>query len=374
MSAIHPVVNNLVMDPTQCLPPEMAVESFGDFLYRIGLSFHSIRDRPKRKLIYHPLTAFVFLSLYLIARIITFSLSEENEMIFRALGCFGHFIGVRQHFDLLFILSTILVLTSQLIYYQNFRNGIKPSFLRLFHMMAGLVPPKSVGLTDVEEIKKLIRLTSKFYQLIHFHTKYVLPIYGSTFQLTLYVLYTHPLEILYFGIPNALLFALWIHYYWNFFLYQLLVFYIICLYFKSKINRLNKILIVMKRRKRFIRIRETLQSFDLIYKEINEYNTTFWSKFLLSFWLTYGLNVSLFSYITIFAPMVILLRIILIYILIVFFISFLFIIFTASSVTYCANKSYKILNSFFISYSKHNKLNKHLYWTRTSRKLKVILQ
>ena len=358
------------MDANKCLPPELTVESVDDILYRIGLSFDSIRDRPKRKLIDHPLIAFFILSLFLIERIITFSLSEDNHLVFKALGSMGYFIGVRKHFDFFFILCSILALISQKIYYHNFRNSRDPTFLRLFQMMAGMVPPKSLGLTDEKDIIKLTKFTGKLYNFLNFHNEYPLAFLALVFEPLVYLLYTNLWDTLFYGIPNALLFTIWARYYWNFTLYQFLVFYVICLYLKMKIKWLNERRIEMKRRKRFIRIRETLQSFDSLYSEINEYNTTFCSKFLLIFWLTYGLNLVLFLYITIFIPMAIFLKFIFIYALIVFSISFLFVIFTASSVTYSANKSYKTLNSLIISYSKHNK---HLYYTRTSTKLKVWL-
>ena len=47
----------------KCLSPELTVESVDDILYRIGLSFDSIRDRPKHKLIVHPMFAFLMLCL-----------------------------------------------------------------------------------------------------------------------------------------------------------------------------------------------------------------------------------------------------------------------------------------------------------------------
>ena len=151
------------MDVNKCLPPELTVESVDDILYRIGLSFDSIRDRPKRRLIDHPLIAFFIISLFFIERLITISLSEDNHFIFRALGSVGYFVGFRQHWDLVSILCSIFILISKQIYYQNFRNGIKPTFLRLFQMMAGVVPPKCVGLTDEVEITKLTKFTGKLY-------------------------------------------------------------------------------------------------------------------------------------------------------------------------------------------------------------------
>ena len=111
MSAIHPLTNNFVatIDPNKCLPPELTVESVDDILYRIGLSFDSIRDRPKRKLIDHPLIALSLIVIIFHRKTNhNLSLSEENHLIFRALGSVGYFIGVRQHFDLFFILCSIL--------------------------------------------------------------------------------------------------------------------------------------------------------------------------------------------------------------------------------------------------------------------------
>ena len=127
-----------------------------------------------------------------------------------------------------------------------------------------------------------------------------------------------------------------------------------CFYLKIRINLLNESLLEMKRRKRFIRIRETLQSFDSLYSEINEYNT-FWSKILLTFWALLGnMNVSMIS-IVLFVKFEIFTMLIFIYCLCVYGFIFIFLIISTSSVTYCANKSYKTLNSLIISYSKHNK-------------------
>ena len=355
------------MDVNKCLPPELTVESVDDILYRIGLSFDSIRDRPKRKLIDHPLIVFIIISIFTAQRLITTSLSSKYEFILRLLGDTGHFLDIRYFDAFYFLCSTLLI--SQLIYYNNYRNGIKPTFLRVFQMMSGLVSPKRLGLTDERQVIKLIQITKKLKTSIHFNNNYLAPNLAFIFIIAVYLLNCQLSESFYFGFPNALITGLWVYYFWNFVGFQFMCFYI-CLYLKFKINSLNERLIEMKRRMRFIRIRETLQSFDSLYSEINEYNTTFWSKFLFIFWLTYGLNVILFLYITIFIEMSLILKVIFGYTLTIFLFSFLFVIFTASSVTYCANKSYKTLHSFIVSFSKHNK---HFYYTKIYTKLKVVL-
>ena len=145
-------------------------------------------------------------------------------------------------------------------------------------------------------------------------------------------------------------------------------FYIICLYLKIKINSLNDRLIEMNRSKQFMRIRGILKAFDSLYVEINEYNTTFWSKFLFAFWLIFGSIFVLLLYSYCFTNLPFLLKMIFFYCLIIIGIFFLFVIFTASSVNYTANKTHKILNSFTISYSKNIQ---NFTFTRISIKLKV---
>ena len=63
-------------------------------------------------------------------------------------------------------------------------------------------------------------------------------------------------------------------------------------------------------------------------------------------------------------------KIILFYWGFVWSVMFLITLYSVSSVTYCANKSYKTLNSMIISYSKHNK---HFYNTRIRLKFKVYI-
>src|ERR1700712_2335163 len=203
------------IDPNKCLPPELVIESVDDILYRIGLSFDSLRDRPKRKLIDHPLVAFVMVSIFMTERIITVSLSDGFDVPFKALGSVGHFIGVRRLFDLFFILNAVFNLSSQLLYYYNYRNGIKPTFLRVFQMMSGLVSPKSLGLTDEQQIRKLVKITQWLLSLMFLNNNIAIPIVGIVLDPTIYLIYGYPFEALVFGIPNGILLAIWARYFWN---------------------------------------------------------------------------------------------------------------------------------------------------------------
>ena len=349
------------MNTSQCLPPELTVQSVEEILHRIGLTLDSTKSYPKRKLFFNPIIIFIFCLMIITKEVFILTLDEQNDLTFKVLGSVGYFLGIRKQYSFPTFLISFFPISFQLIYYYNYRNGIKPTFLRVFQMMSGLVSPKSIGLTDEVQIRKLLKLTKFLTKYLELNSTRIVPVSPFTFIITIYMINTNLMETVCYGLPNAINYSILAIYALILISYHVFLQYIICLYLKIKINALNERLIEMKRRKRFIRIRETLQSFDSLYSEINEYNTTFWSKILFIFWTLLGTIIVFVFYICIFSKVDSIALFIFEYILIVLVFSFLFIIFTTSSVTYCANKSYKTLNSLFISYSKHNK---HLFWTR----------
>ena len=363
------------IDPNKCLPPELTIESVDDILYRIGLCFTSIRERPKRSFIDNPFIVFTIISLFLIERLITISSAEDNHQLFVHLACFGYFLGVRKEFDLFFIMCSLMVLISQLINFYNYRKCIKPTFLRVFQMMAGLETPQSLGLTNREEILKLLKTTRRLKRGLHFNSDRICVVMAMAYCLTLYLVYTQPYEVLFYGIPHSILFTLWVRYYWNLYGFQFMAFYIICLYLKFKFNALNERILIIKSAKRFTRIQSMIESIYSLILEINEYNTNYWSKFLLTFWLTNGVTVILYIYICVFLSMPLIPKLVMAYITVLLVITFLFLIFTASSVTLTANNTHKSLNSLFITYCKHNRYDqdkmKDLLFVRFRRKQKV---
>ena len=134
------------------------------------------------------------------------------------------------------------------------------------------------------------------------------------------------------------------------------MFYIICKYFIIKLKEQNSIVIYNKRITS-MRIRNILHSYDCIYREINEYNTTYWSKFVFNIWLLFGIfNIFLIHLVT-FTSVPLFIKIILFYLFIILFTMYIFIMSIASSVNSKANKSHKIFNSFAVKYSKLSKID-----------------
>ncbi len=82
-----------------------------------------------------------------------------------------------------------------------------------------------------------------------------------------------------------------------------------------------------------------------IYAEIKSYNDNFWSKYLLSFVLILITAMNIIVYVSIFAVMDLYIRVIFVYLSITFISIYLIVINSASSVTYEAEKAYKLLNT-----------------------------
>ena len=125
-------------------------------------------------------------------------------------------------------------------------------------------------------------------------------------------------------------------------------FYIICKFLKIRLKRINESVIRMNSGKQFIKLRSLLSTMNSLYIEINECNTSYWSKFLLNVWLTFGTSIVCLLHTTIFIKMQPTLIFTFLYCVLAFWSMFFFIIFTASSVHLEANNSNKYLNSLFV--------------------------
>ena len=142
------------------------------------------------------------------------------------------------------------------------------------------------------------------------------------------------------------------YYSYSFLLYKVVYLYLICYYLKSKIRAVDRQVIHAIKFSRYEYLRRNIYTYYKIYSEINEYNTTFWSKYLFVFWLTFD-SVIVFLIICIFfIPLPLLYKIT--WIISVIFHSAIFsvVIFSTSSLNSVSIYSYKIVNKAFIYYSR----------------------
>ena len=236
-------------------------------------------------------------------------------------------------------------------------------------MLSGLRSPQSIGLTNPKEILKFAKQSKLLFQIVYRNNTYIMPFITLIPVTLFYSLNTTVFNTIVYGIPNAILFYLWGYYAWNLLLYQLLYFYLICKYIKIKIRALNEKTYQMIKSKNTTNSLNIIKCFTDIYTEINDYNTIYWSKFLLSLWINFGSFNIIFLFVALFYPVIYFVKIIFIYVTIVFSLLFIFIIFNTSAVNYEAFKSYLILIKYYNLLSQTNRYTNNL--AHISIKIKV---
>ena len=99
-----------------------------------------------------------------------------------------------------------------------------------------------------------------------------------------------------------------------------------------------------------------IKRLDGIYVEIDDYNHTYFAKFLLSFWMALGSMFVLLLFAALFQDVSAIYKMVFLYNSALFALCIALVIFTPSSLNTEANKSYKILNSFLSENYRNNKM------------------
>ena len=347
------------IDTEHVLPPHLVIPSAEDLLYDIGLCLTSVKEEPKpRKLLSRPKVIWIIEWIFFFQRFFSILIGQENRQALLILGDVGGYLGLKTNWNVLIIIAISIVISSQLNYYYNYKRGNNPTFLRVFRMMSGLVTPASVGLFQGNDVRKLTRLKILF-TLVKLNTEYVIRVVGFGLIIGLFIVNEPWLIALTYGLANAIMFCLWVHPSAKVVIYQFLYLFILCTYLNIKLKNLNQTLKHMRNYRRFKNFQRILHSFDALYREIDEYNTTYWSKFLFSVWSLFGAFIAQLSFIAIFNETNIILKIMICYALFLILILFNFVFFITSSLNSHANKSYKLFNYLVVDYSRFHPISRN---------------
>ena len=338
-----------ILDPNRRLPQHMIIQSVDNHLYRIGLCVKRSDFSKKRSIFCNPFLVFTLMSIEWI-RTFVFIIIPQKSLKTQIRFCdFGHLSGIGILYNLIMCSGYLTPITLAAIHYQIYKSGEDLTFLRVFQMMSGLVSPISVGLTEKKHIIWLNKRTRLPFKVMQINNLTFIPVLCFSFIITPYIISgCTAIELILYGVPNALFMTISAIHIYNIQFFHLLYFYIICHYLKIRIKTINENL--SKKKTLNIRyIESQLKALNSLYLEINEYNSQFWSKFLIMFWATQG------SYIVFLIKLSVLPTVPLIFNLVAAFVTsqmsclFLFVIFTASSVNYEANKSYEIFHHLMVS-------------------------
>jgi hypothetical protein len=111
------------LEVNQILPKYLRINCAENDLYKIGLCLTS-RGQIRTYLIHNPVLIFIFNIILIFKTIISLLFNEEYDHIIIINEEFPHFLGVRIIFNTSCNLYILLALTSQLIYYYNYKYGI----------------------------------------------------------------------------------------------------------------------------------------------------------------------------------------------------------------------------------------------------------
>ncbi len=153
----------------------------------------------------------------------------------------------------------------------------------------------------------------------------------------------------------TLLFTAFVYFSVNINFSQMTYFYIICFYLELKLrNANNRIKESFNKKHRMTnnKMKNILKSLNSIAREINTYNNDLWSKYLMIvlIFVIIVLDFELFE--SIFGKMNLFFKMILFYSSCTTFSLLMILINTASSVSFEAKKSFKLLNKLFITFNK----------------------
>ena len=350
------------MDLSKPIPISLRVESASRHLYIRGLSY--IQNGPKKRhFIYKPKVIFGVFFTYLIRNVVLISTSGDvNRRLVTVLADFGYYLNIQFVVNVASAVCCMLGMATMIIYWINYKRRIVPTFLRVFDMICGQISPKDIGLTSEEQVLSLIRRTGlmfKAMRLLVDRIAFVVIILAcgvpafhnsSTVESIIYVL------------PNTIWTYFFGHYSYCFFLYKMSYLYIMCSYLKMKIGSVGEEMkqSIKQRRRPILAI---IKKFSDIFEEINEYNTTYWSKYLFVFWLTLGtIGIACLS-IVVKGSVNTMLTIIWSFITFYWLAAFLVVILTTASVNSSINRTYCKWNSLFIHFRNECKAKQNVRFT-----------
>jgi hypothetical protein len=343
------IINDI--DVAKPLPPVIAINSAQNHLCRIGLSLFSFGSQKRNR--FHNPFFISFIICVQILKSITAILMKEDKYRLLLIGDFAYFLNGGNFLNSSIILCGISAFISQILHYWKYYKNESPSYLKPFEMICGLVSPKSIGLINRRDINQLLN-KSKLMFLVSKFSIIGMSI-SAIFLSGIPLIVNSSLSLYLIEIFWVILFTIYSYFCANINFSQMTYFYIICLYLKLKLRNANNSITKSFEKKYKItnyRMKSILKSLNSIISEIETYNNDFWSKYLMFIliFVIIVLEMSLFE--AIFGKMSFFFKIIMFYASIVIFLLLIIVINTASSVTFEANKSYKLLNKLFITIVK----------------------
>ncbi len=339
------------LDVDKPLPSVIAINSAENYLYRIGLSLFSFGSQTRYK--FHNLFFISFIICVQILKSITAILMKEDKYRLLLIGDNAYFLNGRYILNSAIIIWGSFALFSQSLHYWKYYRNESPLYLEPFEMISGLVSPISIGLINREHINQFLNKSKLMFKISRILI--IIMSFASFCLSGIPLIINSPFELYLVEIFWSLFFTTFAYFCVNINLSQMTYFYIICLYLKLKLRNANNSItksFEKKYKMTYYRMKNILISLYSIISEINTYNNDLWSKYLMIVLISGILVLDIILFEAIFGKMNIFMKVALFYGSSLLFLLLMILINTASSVSFEANKSYKLLNKFFITNNK----------------------
>jgi hypothetical protein len=116
-------------------------------------------------------------------------------------------------------------------------KGIKPTYFKVFEMMSELVSPKSIGLTNKEEIYKMLKVYKITFKICELNAGKIIPIIGFLINIIPYAMNCSIGDTILYGITHSLIYACGSHRVFTINVWQVVYYYFICRYLKIKLKK-----------------------------------------------------------------------------------------------------------------------------------------
>ena len=344
-------MNNIVpkekkFDPNKCIPEIWRIPSSGQHFYRFGFSQYrnGCTDRSK---LYHPLLVFIFPFVYNFKLMYSAINSHKSQEFHLLIGNFAYFLGLTFHINIILIILLTMAVISHLIHYYHYRCGSGQSYMNVFNMMSGQIPPYSIELSDVKIIKNLLKV-SKINFIVFRLLQKSLNFVGFVVIFLSFLIRDQSFKTVIIALPHSILMSLNLFYVFNVIFIQMFYLFIICYYLKLKQREVNNYLRkVIENKIKIFNSNQMIAKLNNIYEEIKECNSKLCSKYLAMVVSGLTFIIALLIFVILFANLAnIYINVIIIYGIIVCIILQLFVIHMSSSVNYESKKTYKLLPSY----------------------------
>ncbi len=339
------------IDVGKPLPSVIAIKGAENHLFSIGLSFFSFGSQTRNRF-HNPLFISFIICVQILKSVIAILMKEDKYRLL-LIGDFAYFINCRNFMNSAIIMWCSLTLCLQLLHYWKYYKNESPSYLKPFEMISGLVSPKSIGLINREDVNQLLKRSKLMFKMSSFLQ---LSLSFAVFCLSLIPLILNSsLPLILVEVFWTLLYTTFVYFSINITFSQMTYFYIICLYLKLKLKHSNNSIkesFNKKYRMTNNKMKNILKSLNSIAREINTYNNDLWSKCLMIVLIFFIIVLDFILFESIFVKMNLFFKMILFYGFCSAFSLLMILINTASSVSFEAKKSYKLLNKLFITFNK----------------------